>query len=139
MLFANGRRKQKVKRKDNVPSGEVFAGKILTEVTMGREQRLNDIIDNEFLKKETTMSLSLKKVNGKTRRMRLKMVDRNADWLVRKLGSPESRPFYCKCALYLPWTRVVEFVELAMRPRITKHAAYFVRLAKMELDDLGVK
>lgn len=108
---------------------------------MGREQRLNDIIDNEFLKKETsmTMSMTLNRDSRKAKRARTKLVDQNADWLVRKLGSPESRPFYCKCALYLPWVKVVEFVELALRPRITKHAAYFVRLAKTELDNLGVK
>lgn len=109
---------------------------------MGKVQRLNELIDidNEFLKKETSMSLNRNtKPSRKTKAARARLVDYNADWLVKKLGSPESRPFYCKCALYLPWHRVVEFVELAMRPRITKHAAYFVRLARNEMYNLGIE
>lgn len=114
---------------------------------MGRVQRLNELIDidNESFLKETSMLLNrANKVNRKTKAMRARLVDHNADWLVKKLGSPQSRPFYCKCALYLPWTRVVEFVELALRPTppnkkgITNRAAYFVRLARNEMDNLGI-
>lgn len=108
---------------------------------MGRAQRLNELIDidNESFLKETSMSLNKAKYNSKkTKAMRARLVDHNADYLVRKFHAPESRPFYCKCALYLPWTKVVEFVELACRPRIKNHAAYFGRLASTELANLGI-
>ena len=102
---------------------------------MGREQRIIDLIDNESFLKETSMIL---RMSAKAKAEQAKRVDRNADWLVKVFGSPESRPFYCKCALHIRWSRVVEMVELALRPRIKNHAAYFGRLASTEMVNLGV-
>lgn len=102
---------------------------------MGREQRINELIDNEFLNRETSMTL---KVSKKAKAEQAKRVDQNADWLVKVFSSPESRPFYCKCALHIRWSRVVEMVELALRPRVRNHAAYFGRLATTEMENLGV-
>lgn len=102
---------------------------------MGRAQRINELIDNESFLKEASMTL---KVSTKAKAEQAKRVDRNADWLVKTFGSPESRPFYCKCALHIRWSRVVEMVELSLGPRIRNHAAYFGRLAATEMANLGV-
>lgn len=107
---------------------------------MGREQRLNDLIDTESFLKKTPMSLSMRttKASAKVKAYQAREIDRRADWLVGIFGCPESREFYCKCAIHIPWGRVTELVELALRPRIIKKAAYFGRLAKTEMINLGV-
>lgn len=107
---------------------------------MGREQRINELIDIESFSKETSMTLSMKKPKASAKVMahQARTVDAHADWLVKIFNSPESRPFYCKCALHIPWGRVTELVELALRPRVVKKAAYFGRLAKTEMINLGV-
>lgn len=106
---------------------------------MGRAQRFNDLIDIESFSRETSMTLSMKpKVSAKAKALQARMVDAHADWLVNIFHSPESRPFYCKCALHIPWDRVRELVEMALRPRVLKKAAYFGRLAKTEMINLGV-
>lgn len=102
---------------------------------MGREQRIIDLIDNESFLKKTSMTL---KMSGKAKAEQAKRVESNADWLVKVFSCPESRPFYCKCALHIRWSRVVEMVELALRPRVKNHAAYFGRLATTEMMNLGV-
>lgn len=102
---------------------------------MGREQRINELIDNETLLKESSMTL---RMSAKAKADQAKRVDKNADWLVEVFKSPTSRPFYCKCALHIRWSRVIEMVELALRPRIKNHAAYFGRLATTEMIRLGI-
>lgn len=104
---------------------------------MGREQRIIDLIDNESFLKETSMTMNKRRC-GKAKAFQARMVDQHADWLVKIFGCPESRPFYCKCALYIPWGRVTELVEMSLKPRIVKKAAYFGRLAQTEMVNLGV-
>lgn len=59
--------------------------------------------------------------------------DRIADRLVGKLGAPECRPFFCKCAYALSENEIEILLENATRPSIRTPKKYFTRTAKLAI------
>lgn len=57
--------------------------------------------------------------------------DRIADRLVGKLGAPECRSFFCKCAYTLSENEIELLLENATRPGIKAPKHYFTHTAKI--------
>lgn len=57
--------------------------------------------------------------------------DRIADRLVGKLGAPECRSFFCKCAYRLSENEIELLLENATKPSIKSPKHYFTRTASI--------
>ncbi len=65
-------------------------------------------------------------------------VERIADMLLRKLGYPESRPYYCKVARLLPESTLERLADKAKE--LGRHTGkLFTYLTKQEIRKLGVR
>lgn len=62
---------------------------------------------------------------------KIKRADRIADRLVGKLGAPECRSFFCKCAYQLSENEIELLLENATKPSIKSPKHYFTRTANI--------
>lgn len=64
---------------------------------------------------------------------RANRVDRIADNLVRKFGSPNSRNFFCKCAWKMSEDEIWTNYEKAQGEGVKNHLGYFIFLCKLKI------
>lgn len=96
---------------------------------MGRKQSIESIVYRRFSKENPYRS-----IEGNPKQERVARIVENME---RKLGHPESRMFYRKCAWHMSEDEIYTRIELANRKRIKNHLAYFITLANNLLKERG--
>lgn len=106
---------------------------------MGKVQRINELIDNERLRRSHSMAMTLKKVYGiRGERLAEELVDERADCLVAMFGAPESKPLYCDAVRYLEKSFLDEKAKYAFECAKTTPAKLFGAIVFRQLVKAGV-
>lgn len=66
---------------------------------------------------------------------RASRVDRIADHLVRKFGTPNSRNFFCKCGWKLSEDEIWSAYEQAHGPKVDNPLKYFIALCQIKMGE----
>lgn len=80
---------------------------------MGREQRVNDIIDNERFQRNPSMTM-IGKYGVRESKLDEELVDERADCIVSIFASPTSKPLYCDAVRYLTRAYLDEQVKISL-------------------------
>ncbi len=106
---------------------------------MGREQSLKDIVnDNEKFKKNSSMTLTLKGYGVRQTKLKEDEVDGQADYLVAKFDSPNSKALYCDAVRYLTRGFLEEKINYAISHSNTTPAQLFGAVIYRKLKSIGV-
>lgn len=105
---------------------------------MGKVQRINELIDNERLRRSHSMTMTLKKVYGvRSERLPEELVDDRADCLVAMFSAPGSKPLFCDAVRYLDKSFLDEKAKYALE-RGKKPVALFGAIVFRQLVKAGV-
>lgn len=101
---------------------------------MGREQRINEIMINDYkISKRNLMINDYKVIKTKRNRKTCtpQLARTRADYLCSKLKSPQSKSFYLKCV----WNLTDSYIDYLLSIALTKHspAKYFSAVASKEM------
>lgn len=118
-------------------SGQVFDAKILMEVNMGRETRINEIIDIERFQRNQSMTMSMNGYGVRDTKLAESRVDGKAEYLVHFFKSPQSKPLYCDAVRYLTKSFIEEQIEIAI-DKGREPAKLFTHLIYKKLCSIGL-
>lgn len=105
---------------------------------MGKVQGINELIDNEKLRRSNSMTMSMKRVYGvRETPLDENEVDERADCLVAMFGSSSSKPLYCDAVRYLTRAFLNEKANYSLRNG-RKPAACFGAIIYRQLCKAGV-
>lgn len=100
---------------------------------MGREQRVNEIIDQcSFSRRNINDSMNIDKTNPKQVR-----ADSIARRLVDKFAAPKSYKCFYKVAYYMSEEEIWRIYESSQRTRIISPIKYFVKSCYKRLEQLA--
>lgn len=104
---------------------------------MGRETRINELIDIERFKKKSSMTMSMRGYGVRDEKLPESRVDRKADSLVLLFNSPQSKPLYCDAVRYLTSAFIDEQIKTAT-DKGREPARLFTYLINKKLRSIGL-
>lgn len=104
---------------------------------MGRETRINELIDIERFQRNQSMTLSMKGYGVRDEKLPESRVDSDAQGLVLLFDSPQSKPLYCDAVRYLTRAFIEDQINIAM-DKGREPAKLFTHLINKKLRAIGL-